>query len=196
MKSSNPCDSGSDKTSAHSSRLLQFAVTALRNLLCCVALNARLFAATQNYFTDAEAGCIQTFLRDNFKETNACMVIGLVDERGGRIFSAGTLGNGTNATVNGDTVFELGSVTKTFTALLLLDMVERGEMKLDDPVAMYLPKRVTVPVHGKKKLHSLTWPRRTLDCLSMLTIWPPVIGWKRSTPTPLPIFMRFYRDTL
>src|SRR5689334_7385844 len=39
-----------------------------------------------------------------------------------------------------DTMFEIGSITKVFTSLLLADMVERGEVKLDDPVAMCLPK--------------------------------------------------------
>ncbi len=37
------------------------------------------------------------------------------------------------------TLFEIGSVTKTFTALLLAMAVERGELQLDDIVADYLP---------------------------------------------------------
>jgi serine-type D-Ala-D-Ala carboxypeptidase/endopeptidase len=37
------------------------------------------------------------------------------------------------------TAFELGSVTKTFTALLLAEMVTRGEVGYDDPIAAYLP---------------------------------------------------------
>ncbi|WP_259316809.1 serine hydrolase [Kitasatospora xanthocidica] len=40
-----------------------------------------------------------------------------------------------------DTVFELGSVSKTFTALLLAEMVARGELALDDPVESRLPRR-------------------------------------------------------
>src|SRR6184192_1826648 len=40
---------------------------------------------------------------------------------------------------NGDTIFEIGSVTKVFTALILADMVQRGEVALDDPVAKFLP---------------------------------------------------------
>ena len=42
-------------------------------------------------------------------------------------------------------MFEIGSVTKVFTALLLMDMVERGEVALSDPVAIYLPSGITVP---------------------------------------------------
>ena len=54
--------------------------------------------------------------------------------------------------VDGDTVFEIGSVTKTFTATLLADMVKRGLVRLDDPVAKYLPKGVKVPSRGGKEI--------------------------------------------
>ncbi len=40
---------------------------------------------------------------------------------------------------NPQTIFQIGSVTKVFTALLLADMAERGEVKLSDPAAAYLP---------------------------------------------------------
>ena len=48
-----------------------------------------------------------------------------------RIFSAGS--SGSARPLNGNTVFEIGSITKTFTSALLADMVQRGEVKLDDP---------------------------------------------------------------
>lgn len=119
--------------------------------LCALILASGFAAAEQSDFIDTEAPQINTFLQKNFSETNCGMVVGLVDQHGSRIFSAGKLDNGTSAEVNGDTLFEIGSVTKTFTALLLLDMVERGEMKLDDPVAKYLPASVKVPeYHGKQ----------------------------------------------
>src|SRR5947208_352510 len=40
--------------------------------------------------------------------------------------------------LDADTVFEIGSITKVFTALLLAEMAARGEVALDDPVAKYL----------------------------------------------------------
>jgi CubicO group peptidase (beta-lactamase class C family) len=53
--------------------------------------------------------------------------------------------------VTPDTVFEIGSITKVFTALLLADMARRGEVKLDDPVARHLPADFRVPeVHGRQ----------------------------------------------
>lgn len=39
----------------------------------------------------------------------------------------------------GDALFEYGSITKTFTALLLADMVQRHELRLDDAVEAVLP---------------------------------------------------------
>jgi CubicO group peptidase (beta-lactamase class C family) len=37
------------------------------------------------------------------------------------------------------TIFEIGSQTKVFTALLLADMAERGEVRLSESAARYLP---------------------------------------------------------
>ncbi|MFZ6745320.1 serine hydrolase [Undibacterium sp. JH2W] len=53
----------------------------------------------------------------------------------------GLVSNGKAAAHQPDasTVFEIGSVSKTFTALLLADMQVRGQLKLDDTVASLLP---------------------------------------------------------
>jgi serine-type D-Ala-D-Ala carboxypeptidase/endopeptidase len=48
-----------------------------------------------------------------------------------------------------DTIFEIGSVTKVFTATVLADMVEEGLVALDDPVQRYLPAGVELPVRGR-----------------------------------------------
>ena len=42
--------------------------------------------------------------------------------------------------------------TKVFTALLLQDMLDRGEMKLDDPVQKYLPASLHVPTYQGKEI--------------------------------------------
>jgi len=46
---------------------------------------------------------------------------------------------------DGDTVFEIGSVTKVFTGTLLAEAAVNGEVQLDDPISKYLPKRVAAP---------------------------------------------------
>lgn len=50
------------------------------------------------------------------------------------------------------TIFEIGSITKVFTALLLADMVERGEVKLDDTAQKYLSDGVKLSVKGDKPI--------------------------------------------
>ena len=126
-----------------------------RLLFAALLLAARLVPSAQNQFTAAETDSIKAFLRNNFRETNACIVIGLVDEGGNRIFTSGKLDNGTDQEVDGDSIFFIGSVSKTFTALLLQDAVARGEVKLDDPVANYLPDSVKMPTHGGKQISLL-----------------------------------------
>jgi len=51
-----------------------------------------------------------------------------------------------------DTIVEIGSIAKVFTGFLLADMVERGEVALDDPVRKFLPTSVTVPSFGGKDM--------------------------------------------
>ena len=53
---------------------------------------------------------------------------------------------GNDRPVTSDTVFEIGSITKVFTALLLANMARRGEVGLDDPVARHLPSDFHLPV--------------------------------------------------
>jgi CubicO group peptidase (beta-lactamase class C family) len=65
-------------------------------------------------------------------------VVGVLTPAGRRLVCHGRLDQSDPRPVDGDTVFEVGSVTKIFTALLLADMVHRGEVSLDDPVSKHL----------------------------------------------------------
>jgi serine-type D-Ala-D-Ala carboxypeptidase/endopeptidase len=48
-----------------------------------------------------------------------------------------------------DTIFEIGSITKVFTAAVLAQMVEEDAVTFDDPVQLYLPPGVTLPCIGR-----------------------------------------------
>jgi serine-type D-Ala-D-Ala carboxypeptidase/endopeptidase len=80
------------------------------------------------------------------------MVVALLrgDER--RVRSYGTVAAGRPAPPGPDTVFEIGSVTKTFTALLLHEMAGRGEVALDDPIGRHLPPEVPTPTLGSRSI--------------------------------------------
>jgi serine-type D-Ala-D-Ala carboxypeptidase/endopeptidase len=66
-------------------------------------------------------------------------VVGIVTPEATATWGYGSIERGQTRAPNGRTVFEIGSVTKVFTALLLSLAVERGAMNLDDPVADAAP---------------------------------------------------------
>lgn len=66
-------------------------------------------------------------------------MIGWVTPDSSGVVGYGASGNATRPLVDGDTVFQIGSITKTFTALVLAEMAERGEVRLDEPISALLP---------------------------------------------------------
>ena len=66
-------------------------------------------------------------------------VAGVIGANGTVLVVAGQSGGVDGRPLDGASVFEIGSITKLFTALLLADMAARGEVALTDPVANYLP---------------------------------------------------------
>jgi CubicO group peptidase (beta-lactamase class C family) len=80
------------------------------------------------------------------------IVVGVIDQQGRRIVGYGSLDQGDPRPVDGDTLFEIGSVTKILTSLLLAEMAQRGEVALSDPVAKYLPRGVKVPERGGRSI--------------------------------------------
>ena len=73
------------------------------------------------------------------------MVVGVIDADGRRrVVSYGTSGV-PGLALDGNTVFEIGSISKTFTNTILATMVLKGEVQLDDPIQKYLPASVKAP---------------------------------------------------
>ncbi len=78
------------------------------------------------------------------------MAIALVRPDGVEYFGYGRKGPDDAAPPDADTVFEVGSTTKVFTAVLLAEAVRRGLVTLDTPVADLLPPEVGAPARGDK----------------------------------------------
>ena len=79
------------------------------------------------------------------------IVVGIIDGHGSRVLAYGSLSEG-GAPAGADSVFEIGSITKVFTATVLSDMALRGELKLTDPIAKHLPASVKTPVFEGKPI--------------------------------------------
>ncbi|GIE37022.1 serine hydrolase [Actinoplanes italicus] len=61
------------------------------------------------------------------------------DGRRTTVTAAGVADRRTGRALTGRDQFEIGSNTKTFTAVLVLQLVDRGQLKLDAPIERYLP---------------------------------------------------------
>lgn len=90
--------------------------------------------------------------RIDVHQQNVGIAVGLIDAKGRRIIAHGASEATGGSPVGGDTVFEIGSITKVFTSLLLADAVRRGEMALTDPIAKYLPSDVKVPQRAGQQI--------------------------------------------
>jgi serine-type D-Ala-D-Ala carboxypeptidase/endopeptidase len=80
------------------------------------------------------------------------LVVGVIDANGRRIVAYGSVAKNDPRPLNGDTVFEIGSITKVFTSVVLMDMVQKSEVAVIDPVAKFLPASVKVPERDGKKI--------------------------------------------
>jgi CubicO group peptidase (beta-lactamase class C family) len=109
--------------------------------LALIAPVALLFVAATTSALPTEAR-VKEILTERVDTDRQAVGMSAVVVAGGevRIVTHGRMALGKDAPITPDTLFEVGSITKTFTALLLADMVIRGEVNLDDPVEKWLPQ--------------------------------------------------------
>jgi len=55
-----------------------------------------------------------------------------------------------------DTLYGIGSITKSFVAIAIMQLVEEGKLSVDDPVGMYIPFKLGLPGKPIKIHHFLT----------------------------------------
>jgi CubicO group peptidase (beta-lactamase class C family) len=80
------------------------------------------------------------------------IVVATLDPNSRSLTAYGNLAKDRPQTPDGDTLFEIGSITKVFTSLVLADMVEHGELTLDTPAQALLPETVKVPSRNGKPI--------------------------------------------
>ena len=123
----------------------------MRILLCSALLIASF--VTEPVSTKPDEQQIHALLKARVDAgRNIGIVAATIDADGKKTIAAyGNPGPG-SLPLDADSVFEIGSITKVFTAILLADMAERGEVKLDDPIAKYLPSNMRVPERSGRKI--------------------------------------------
>ena len=97
------------------------------------------------------------------------MAVAVVTPTNTTIMTFGRPALSSGASVRPDTFFEIGSITKTFTGMALARAIERGVMRLDQPVQELLPARVELPEAARAitlrhlTSHSSGFPRLPAD---------------------------------
>ncbi len=120
-------------------------------LLFALAVFAAGPALAQSAFPD-DAALLATIRKGVEDKRAAGLVLGVMDKDGTtRVVAYGDPGPGARP-LSKDSVFEIGSITKTFTATVLADMAMKGEIKLDAPARTYAPAGLTLPARNGKEI--------------------------------------------
>jgi CubicO group peptidase (beta-lactamase class C family) len=80
------------------------------------------------------------------------IVVGVIDKGKLRVFTYGQVEENSGIKPDARTEFEIGSVTKTFTATLLALYVKRGLVRYDDPLQKFVPEGICVPTFDGKQI--------------------------------------------
>ena len=96
---------------------------------------------------------VDTVARKYIQKSNTVgVIIGIINGGKTYTYSYGETIKHNGKLPNADNFFEIGSITKTFTATLLAYYVNEGKIKLTDPIAKFLPDSVA----ANPQLHSIT----------------------------------------
>ncbi|MFN0181527.1 MAG: serine hydrolase [Gemmatimonadales bacterium] len=109
-----------------------------------------LSAQTRRFPADS---VVQAILNEQVTaKKTAGIVVGLLDADGSRRVLVAGKSDNPGVALDGNTVFEIGSITKTFTGVLLAEMVARGDVRLDDRVQQFLPASVKMPARNGREI--------------------------------------------
>lgn len=100
--------------------------------------------------------CVRTAIDSTMSSNNVpALAIGVV--RDGRLFYAEGYGvheRGSGKKVNENSIFQIGSDTKKFTAIIIRELVSEGKLDLAESIVTYLPDALTT--EAKEKLKDIT----------------------------------------
>jgi len=119
-------------------------------------------------------GAIRDILRRriDLEKRATGMAVGIAERERRRVIVYGQQASGDPRSVAADTLFEIGSLTKVFTALVLADAVHRKELRFDDPVDRYLPSGFRTPQRHGRAITLADLATHT----SGLPLFPPITG--------------------
>ena len=86
------------------------------------------------------------------KHKNMGFAVGVIHGDQMSVIGYGRVASDNPAPPNGDTVYEIGSITKVFTTYLLADLAREGTVALNDPISRHLPRNIKTPHEGEREI--------------------------------------------
>ncbi|HHE8542773.1 TPA: CMY-2 family class C beta-lactamase [Citrobacter freundii] len=131
----------------------------MKKSLCCVLLLTASFSTlaaskTEQQITDIVNRTITPLMKE---QAIPGMAVAIIYQGKPYYFTWGKADIANNRPVTQQTLFELGSVSKTFNGVLGGDAIARGEIKLNDPVTRYWPELTGKQWQGISLLHLATY---------------------------------------
>lgn len=117
---------------------------------------ASLLSTTTLVFGQVPIDSIKAIIKQEVAaKRSKSIIVGMIDANGRQIFAEGKLSNDNPALPDACTVYEIGSITKVFTSLLLADMSLKHQLDVNDPVSKFLPPTVQSPARNGKEISLL-----------------------------------------
>src|SRR6185312_17414989 len=98
--------------------------------------------AQQLFGASTSIGAIDRTLREGMERRKIPCVAAMVASQN-KILYSGAFGKRDSASgvnIQPDSIFQIASMTKAITSVAAMQLVERGRLKLDEPVARHLPQ--------------------------------------------------------
>jgi D-alanyl-D-alanine-carboxypeptidase/D-alanyl-D-alanine-endopeptidase len=124
-------------------------VTARWLIVCCFAISFELTASGEEPLEARIDALAQPYVDG---EVVVGMVVGVVHDGETVIRGYGKVKVDGDRVPDGDTLYEIGSVTKVFTGILLADAVGQGRMSLGDPASKFLSETVRMPSRDEQPI--------------------------------------------
>ena len=130
-------------------------------LACLIVSVLGLVAVQPRYFRSVRAAPAQSEGGDDLRAAIAIdlkasmdslpcagVVVGIVQPSGNEVLGFGRRSLSSAAPPDGETVYEIGGMTQVFTGLLFTRMVEKGLVRMDQPVQSLVPDTVSIPINN------------------------------------------------
>jgi len=125
---------------------------------------------------------------------NVGLVIGILKDGEQHVFGYGSTSRDRQQVPDGETVFELASCGKTFTATALADMHLKGELNWDDPLFEFLPAEVDVPTYENRQITLMDLATHTSSLPTLTRTIEENIVAGMEDPWRANSFEKLYRD--